>query len=241
MAEEKFTFHSFSKKEEKNNVSEQVDQDFTDYQEDSERDYRPIRQNRQGRTGCMGGIMYFLFVVSISVIIACLTWMAASDVLALNKDDTTAVVTLPTDIFEETKDEEGNTVSKCDINYVAKELKNEGIIEYKGLFKLFCSFSHAATKLDPGSYEMKTTYDYRAIVKKMQTGSNAMLTTEVTIPEGYTMAQIFKTLEENDVCDYDSLMDAAANVDFQYDFVDPNKKGDQTRLEGYLFPDTYQF
>ena len=110
MAEEKFTFHSFSKKEEKNNVSEQVDQDFTDYQEDSERDYRPIRQNRQGRTGCMGGIMYFLFVVSISVIIACLTWMAASDVLALNKDDTTAVVTLPTDIFEETKDEEGNTV-----------------------------------------------------------------------------------------------------------------------------------
>lgn len=84
MAEEKYTFQSFSKKEESKNVSEQVDQDFTDYQEDSERDYRPIRQNRQGRTGCMGGIMYFLFVVSISVIIACLTWMAASDVLALN-------------------------------------------------------------------------------------------------------------------------------------------------------------
>ena len=241
MAEEKYTFQSFSKKEESKNVSEQVDQDFTDYQEDSERDYRPIRQNRQGRTGCMGGIMYFLFVVSISVIIACLTWMAASDVLALNKDDKTAVVTLPTDIFEKTTDEDGKSVSKCDINYVAKELKNEGIIEYKGLFKLFCSLSHAATQLDPGSYEMKTTYDYRAIVKKMQTGSNAMLTTEVTIPEGYTMAQMFKTLEENDVCDFDSLMDAAANVDFQYDFVDPNKKGDPTRLEGYLFPDTYQF
>ena len=52
MAEEKYTFQSFSKKEESKNVSEQVDQDFTDYQEDSERDYRPIRQNRQGRTGC---------------------------------------------------------------------------------------------------------------------------------------------------------------------------------------------
>lgn len=243
MADDNYKFNSFSKKDNNSQAAEleRDEQDFTDYREDADRDYRPVRQNRQGRTGCMGGIMYFLFVVSVSIIIACLTWMAASDILALNKEENSAVVTLPTDIFQTETDADGNTVKICDINYVAKELKNEGIIQYKGLFKLFCKFSNASTKLDAGSYEMKTTFDYRAIVKKMQTGSNAMLTTEVTFPEGYTMAQMFKTLEENDVCDYKSLMDAAANVDFQYDFVDPNKKGDPTRLEGYLFPDTYQF
>lgn len=244
MADDNYKFNSFAKQEDNRaaeNGLESEERAFTDYREDSERDYRPIRQNRQGRTGCMGGIMYFLFVVSISVIIACMTWMAATDVLALNKEENSAVVTLPTEIFETSTDEDGNTVRKCDINYVAKELKNEGIISYKSLFKLFCKFSHASTTLDPGSYEMKTTYDYRAIVKKMQTGSNAMLTTEVTIPEGYSMRQIFQTLEENDVCDFDSLMDAAANFDYQYDFVDPNKKGDATRLEGYMFPDTYEF
>ena len=50
------------------------------------RDYLPIRGRRTGRTGCMGGIMYAVFVICISVILACGGWMAACDILALNKE-----------------------------------------------------------------------------------------------------------------------------------------------------------
>jgi len=240
MADDNYKFNSFAK-EEKEEVKDLNDEPL-EYDDDYEdKDDRPIRQNRQGKSGCLGGMMYFLFVVSISVIIACLTWMAATDVLALNKEENSAVITLPADAFSTVTSEDGSVVQKADINYVTKELKDKGIIEYKWLFKLYCKFSHADTTLDPGSYEMKTTYDYRAIVKKMQTGSNAMLTTSVVIPEGYTMREIFQTLEENDVCSYDALMDAAANFDFQYSFIDQDKTGDATRLEGYLFPDTYEF
>ncbi len=210
-------------------------------QERPERDYRPVRQERQGKSGCLGGLLYFVFVLSASIIIACLTWMAATDVLALNKGDNSAVVTLPDTIFTQTAGEDGKPVKEADINYVAKALKDAGIIEYKGLFKLYCSISHAKYKLDQGSYELRTTYDYRALIKKMQTGSAAMLTTKVTIPEGYTMKQIFKTLEEKSVCSYDDLMDAAANYNFTYSFLGDMKTGDATRLEGYLFPDTYEF
>ena len=39
----------------------------------------------------------------------------------------------------------------------------------------------------------------------------------------------------------EKLTDAAMNSDFNYSFIDNNKKGDLTRLEGYLFPDTYEF
>jgi UPF0755 protein len=209
--------------------------------EPDERAYRPVRHERHGRSGCLGGFMYFLFVVSVSIIIACLTWMAATDVLGLNKGNNTAVVTLPDSIFTTTTAADGSKVKTADINYVAKQLKDSGIIQYKWLFKLYCSFSHADTKLDKGSYELSTAYDYRALVKKMQTGSNAMLTTKVTIPEGYTMQQIFKTLEEKDVCSYDDLMDAAANYEFTYSFLGDMKTGDASRLEGYLFPDTYEF
>ena len=55
------------------------------------------------------------------------------------------------------------------------------------------------------------------------------------------MYKIFKTLEEEDVASYADLMEAAANYSFNYDFLDPDKLGDAARLEGYLFPDTYQF
>ena len=119
---------------------------------------------------------------------------------------------------------------------MAKQLKDAGIIKYKGLFQLYCSVSHAKTKIDPGTYELSTNYDYRALVKKMQVGSGAMVTTKVTIPEGYTMEQIFRKLEDENVCSYDDLMDAAANYSYNYSFLDQSMQGDAKRLEGFLLP-----
>lgn len=216
----------------------------------TERDYRPVRQSRESRSGCLGGIMYFVFVAALSVVLACFAWMAASDALALNKDSFTAVVTLPSSIFEistvDDLDENGNKigtkrVSQADISYVADQLKDAGLIEYKWLFEAFCKISHASSKVDPGSYELRSSFDYRALIKNMQSGSGSTLTTSVTIPEGFSMHQIFLRLEEEGVCSYNDLMDAAANATFNYDFIDPDALGNAYRLEGFLFPDTYEF
>ena len=206
-------------------------------------------QQRAGRSGCLGGLIYFAFVVSVSIILACVGWMAASDVLALNKEPVTATVTLDKAEFQDVTisytDSEGNAKERAghqvSVGYVAKQLKDAGIIKYKGLFQLYCSVSHAKTKIDPGTYELSTNYDYRALVKKMQVGSGAMVTTKVTIPEGYTMEQIFRKLEDENVCSYDDLMDAAANYSYNYSFLDQSMQGDAKRLEGFLFPDTYEF
>ena len=216
---------------------------------------RPVRPaepevpRRAGRSGCLGGLIYFAFVVSISIILACVGWMAASDVLALNKEPVTATVTLDKAEFKDVTisytDAEGNAKERSghqvSVGYVAKQLKDAGIIKYKGLFELYCSVSHAKTKIDPGTYELSTNYDYRALVKKMQVGSGAMVTTKVTIPEGYTMEQIFHKLEDENVCSYDDLMDAAANYSYNCSFIDQSMQGDAKRLEGFLFPDTYEF
>lgn len=216
---------------------------------------RPVRPaepevpRRAGRSGCLGGLIYFAFVVSISIILACVGWMAASDVLALNKEPVTATVTLDKAEFKDVTisytDAEGNAKERSghqvSVGYVAKQLKDAGIIKYKGLFELYCSVSHAKTKIDPGTYELSTNYDYRALVKKMRVGSGAMVTTKVTIPEGYTMEQIFHKLEDENVCSYDDLMDAAANYSYNYSFIDQSMQGDAKRLEGFLFPDTYEF
>ena len=217
---------------------------------ESERDYRPVRQSQEYSSGLLGGIMYFVFMLCCSIILACFAWMAASDALALNKENKTAVITLPSSIFSvktvDVKDEDGNVtgtkdVSSADISYVASELKSAGIIEYKWLFEMFCKLSEADIKIDPGTYEIKSTLDYRALIKNMQAGAGAAVTVDVMIPEGYSMYDIFKLLEEEGVSSYDELMDAAANYAFNYSFIDENMTGDAARLEGYLFPDTYQF
>ncbi len=214
-----------------------------------ERDFRPIRQRRDGKIGCMGGIMYFAFVISVSVILAALGWMAAMDVLALNKPELTAVITLPDEIFSEVEveitDSDGNVTGTrtdlaADIDYVADVLKSAGLIEYKPLFKFFCRISNAATDIDPGTYELNTTYDYNALVLRMREASAIQVTVELMFPEGSTMAEIFERLEENGVSTVEELEDAAANYVFNYSFLDPTL-GDAQRMEGYLFPDTYQF
>ena len=218
--------------------------------EESERDYHPVRQSHEYHSGCMGWIMYFVFIACVSVVLACLAWMAASDMLALNKDEFTAVVTLPMSIFSsetvDTYDEEGNKtgterVTYADMDYVTDALKEAGLIEYKWLFNVFCKISTASEKVSPGEYELKSTFDYRALIQNMRAGSASTVTVDVTLPEGFTMRQIFQRLEEMNVCSYDELMESAANDKFNYSFLEGIEEGDATRLEGFLFPDTYEF
>ena len=218
--------------------------------EESERDYRPVRQSHEYKSGCLGGIMYFIFIMCISIILACLAWMASSDMLALNKPDFSASVTLPMSIFEsetvDTLDEDGNKtgtkrVTRADIDSLADTLKEAGLIEYKWLFKTFCRISNAETKVSPGEYELKSSYDYRALIQHMRPGASGAVTVKVTLPEGFTMRQIFLRLEEKGVANFDDLMEAAANYSFNYSFLEGLPEGDATRLEGYLFPDTYEF
>ncbi len=215
-----------------------------------ERDYRPVRTRRDGRLGCLGGMMYAVFIIGLSVVLACVGWMAASDVLALNKQEISATVTLPEDIFTEeqrdVKDSDGKvtgkkTVSVADIDYVADQLKNEGIIEYKWLFKLFAKVSNASTKLAPGSYELSTRLDYRALITNMQVGTESMIVTKLTFPEGYTMRQIFERLEENKICSAEDLYEAAASYKYNFAFLEDAENGDASYLEGFIFPDTYDF
>lgn len=203
----------------------------------------------ENKSGLAGGALYFLFVISVSIILACLAWAAATDVLGFKSSDTVAQITLDKDRFTyqevEVTDDDGNIKTKkvhyADMSYVADQLKDNGIIKYKWLFKLFGSVYNADEKIDPGTYELKAIYDYKALVKKMTSGSAAMVTKKITFPEGYTMRQIFKKLNDEGVCDYDELMDAAANSTFNYSFLEGTEKGDANRLEGFLFPDTYEF
>lgn len=204
----------------------------------------PKKEKQKGSS-----LMYFLFVISVSVILTCFAWMAASDVLGFNGSDNEVPVTLSKSSFTEktvkVTDSQGNEKTEKqlipDIGYVADQLKDAGVIRYKWLFRLFCGFTSASDNLSPGTYVLRDAYDYRALLMKMQSGSSSAVTIKITFPEGYSMDQMFRLLEEQEVCDYTDLMEAAANGTFNYAFLEGIEKGDASRLEGYLFPDTYEF
>lgn len=66
----------------------------------------------------------------------------------------------------------------------------------------------------------------------------------VTFPEGMTVLQVAALLEENEVCSQEDFLTAVNSSDFDgYDAIAPiaSSTGKYYKLEGYLFPDTYDF
>lgn len=205
-----------------------------DYQSSSSRQPRRREETqrssntrrRKKRSGLSGAAIYAIFVIGVSALLACIGWVAANDVLALNKPEKTATITITND------DSFGD---------VAEKLKDEGLIEYKFLFNLFATFTRSKDDVVAGTFTLNTDMDYRALLSGMSANSATRATVTVTIPEGYTVDQIFTLSEEKGVASVEDLQDMAANHDYAFSFLQDLELGDYHRLEGYLYPDTYEF
>ena len=212
-------------------------------------DEKILKRGSGRRTGLVSGILYFIFVLCASIVLASFGWLWAQDVLGLGGDGSEVAVTVPASVIstvERTeKDDDGNeikkTVTVADVDAVANLLYDEGLIKYKWLFKLFCSFSNGAEKIRAGSYILKTDYDYRALIYGMNLKNGKRVEVDVTIPEGYTVRQIVQLLDEKGVCAAADMWNSLRNDEFKYDFVSAEIPRADNALEGYLFPDTYTF
>lgn len=173
-------------------------------------------------------LAYILFVLIVSAILAGVGWLLLSDLCAFNRG---TPVTVNVEITAE------DTVST-----VADKLEQAGLIRYKWFFKAFANVAHAKDKIGMGTYELNTDMDYNALITGMRSSAGNMNaeTVRVTIPEGYTVAETIKLLAKNNVATEEALLEAAQTYQFDYSFID-NTSQDISRLEGYLFPDTYEF
>ena len=195
--------------------------------EGGERDRRSARPRRRSAGAAIGfAALYVVAVIGVSILLACVGWIAANDVLALNKAEKEVTVTIDKD------DSFGD---------VAKLLKDEGLIEYKWLFSLFASVTGGKEKIYPGTYTLNTDMDYRALISGMSMSSATKAVVNITIPEGYTITQVFQLLEDKGVSTVEELTKVAAEHDYAFSFLQDIPLGDANRLEGFLYPDTYEF
>jgi len=187
----------------------------------------PLRGRREKRTGCVGGILFAVFVICVSVVLAVVLWFGATDVLALGKQQRAVTVVVPRGF---------------DVDYITDMLYDNDLIKYKGLFKLYTKFSSGFDNIVPGQYLLDGQYDYRALINGMTKRGAVRVTKDIVFPEGMTADEIFQKLENEGVCFADELWAAAQNTDFDYDFLESAPPvGEKLRLEGFLFPDTYTF
>ena len=185
------------------------------------------RRRRSAARSASFAVLYAVAVIGVSALLACVGWIAASDVLALNKEEHSVTVTItPEDSYDD----------------VVDMLKDNGLIEYKSLFKLFSAITGGKDKIaSSGTFTLNSDMDYRALISGISANSASRAVVDVTIPEGYTVAQIFQLLEEKGVATVEDLNETAATHDYAFSFLQDIPLGDYHRLEGYLMPSTYEF
>lgn len=186
------------------------------------------RRSARRRTGTA---IYLVCVVLGSCLLAGIGWLMINDLCSLNKAPVEVEITV----------DEGDSVSD-----VAKKLKDAGLVNSKGFFQLASGFLHYSRYVEPGTYKLNSDMDFRALIVNMhdwkQDSMDAQGLVQVTIPEGYTVREIIDLLAEKGVATKEDLEDACANFAYEdYDFLDDDKLGSIDRMEGFLFPSTYEF
>ena len=153
-----------------------------------------------------------------------------NDMLATGREAVKVTVDLPVDPTNEE---------------VAEILKEKGVIQEKSFFQLYARFTNSSEYYSNGTFELDTSMDYQAIINALQRTSNRLDTVKVMIPEGTSVMQLAALLEENGVCSANDFLEACntTELDESYDVLSYiEDRGERYyHLEGYLFPDTYEF
>ena len=198
---------------------------------------RPVRKGRPKRKkgpGLFGiphllaALVWLLIILAIGTTLGRMLWVCAADVLAFGRED---------------KDVTISVTSEDTMESIAQKLQDAGLVRYPELFLLYADLTNAQEDITTGTFTLNTVYDYHALVSQMSPRSgNRVVVEDVLIPEGYNCRQIFALLEEKGVCKVADLEKWAAEGQLSdYWFLQGVQRGDKYCLEGFLFPDTYDF
>ena len=125
---------------------------------------------------------------------------------------------------------------------IAEELKEAGAVKIPLLFRVYAKLKHYDSQFKYGVYSFNTEAGYEAISQMLIEEGALAQSVKVTIPEMSSVDDIAEILEENGVCTKSDFINEVQNGEFGYDFIDDIPVDNvYYRLEGYLFPETYDF
>lgn len=192
----------------------------------------PIRKKK----GAGSTYLFFIIVIAVSMIVSIYAIFCMNDVLAITKNKSNVTVSLT----QEIKDSD----DAVDV------LAEKKLIKCKNFCKFFVKFrdkmittSRLGGPYEAGIYYLNGKMGLEGMLFTLQGDTTTKETINLTFPEGYTVPEIVEKLSENDVCDKSALLSVIQSTEFTYSLVDDLKAMDSVpyRLEGFLFPDTYDF
>lgn len=122
---------------------------------------------------------------------------------------------------------------------IAQTLVENHVVEDAGEYYAAVKKLGAEMQLKPGEYRFETLQDPISVVKQLVAGPNVE-GVKLTVPEGKTVAQTARIVEEVYGIPADDFIAQAKASNYVADFAFLSEAADDS-LEGFLFPKTYTF
>ncbi len=175
-------------------------------------------------------ILFIILIVIIAGVVALYFYTQINnDILGKNQSDDTYTL----------------VIEKKDFEYeVGQKLANNKIICSDVVWTNWMSKHYPDFDYINGEYNMTASMSYEEIAAKLQNPDVSHKSVKVCIPEGTNTMQIADILEENGICKAADFLEVCKSTDgFDYDFLKTVPDSDLIayKLEGFLFPATYDF
>ncbi len=176
-------------------------------------------------------IIHIATLCILSILLSIWAMSCLNDILAFNKNDKVVTITIP---------------ENAKTGQIVGILHKEKLIKNKMFCRSFMKITLGARNVKPqylaGIYYLRPDMGVEKMLTQMQPKKEAKTVT-ITFPEGWTVDKMAERLQKNGVCNKQAFYENLDKAMFDYNFVNEvkGKKDRYHNLEGYLFPDTYQF
>lgn len=129
-------------------------------------------------------------------------------------------------------------------NGIAEILEDQGLVKNSFLFLSYLKWKSEGSRFQAGVYELNPGATYEEIIAKLNSGD--VVKAEMirfTIPEGFTVTQMADKLAEQGIANKEVFLDLAKQATgLSNALLADLSNSDQLtfKLEGYLFPETYE-
>lgn len=162
--------------------------------------------------------IFFLFVI---ILIFIISYNKVIQKPLKSNEDTVIVEVKPGDGF----------------NDILNRLDKENKLSNKLLIKVKLAIDKRKLNLVEGIYEINTNSTLEDFINSLDDENGDKDLIKLTIPEGYSIEEIAKTVEEKGICSKEDFLRAVKDYELP-SFVKADSKK-RYNLEGFLYPDTY--
>ncbi len=197
------------------------------------REEKKVERIKAGRNKKAFRIAWLFMTIMVCVVVTQFLVTGCNDFLAIKRSDEAEATV--------------HVKANYTVDSLADQLEDLGVIDSKVFFKMFANLTGKADDITPGVYHIPKNKDYLGILNYLQFTGNVQNTIEVTITEGTNILELVEILYTEGVTsekNKEEFLRLCNSDEFDEDFAflaEIDNPDRVYKLEGYLFPDTYEF